>query len=513
MGESSAFTQFRAANSGRNTTVMNGSRSGSTSREFFRCFGSGDFVVSRGYPYRMWRFVLLWVFVTSVTAQQSAPGDDGKGLLAEVRKKVMLTLDRLPKYMCTETIDRSTFQPKKKVEKRQFRPLGLDPKEPTPVRLVSCDEIAALKKKADWQVRKDTSDRLRLNVAVSENSEMFSWAGENRFNDRGLADLVRRGATSTGAFGSFLASIFGADFETNAVNFTYKGEANVDGRALVAFDFRVPLEKSTFRMENQTHLSAIVAYEGSFLVDPKTFDLVRLTIRASRISPEFNVCENVTTLDYGSVRLHDSEFLLPKDALLHVTNADGSELENNTVFSGCHEFLAESSVSFGTDSENAPGAAQTTVSKTLALPAGLSFRLALTNAIDTGTAAAGDPIKARLLGPIKGKGSGVLVPKGAAVTGRIVQIKRRYQPGFASLTLALKLETVEASGVPQPFYARPEPAVVRRTDRAAVNREGRAFGQMSDPDDPGVGFLEFQDVSEHFFVNAGVEIGGTTMAK
>jgi len=189
----------------------------------------------------MWRFMLLWVFVTSVTAQQSAPVDDRKRVLAEVRQKVMLTLDRLPKYMCTETIDRTTFQPKKKVTKRQFRPLGLDPKEPTPVRLVSCDEIAALRKKADWQVLKDASDRLRLDVAVATDSEMFSWAGENRFNDRGLADLVRRGATSTGAFGSFLASIFGTDFESNAANFTGKGEVNVEGRALVAFDFRVPL--------------------------------------------------------------------------------------------------------------------------------------------------------------------------------------------------------------------------------------------------------------------------------
>ncbi len=459
----------------------------------------------------MWRFMLLWVFVTSVTAQQSAPVDDRKRVLAEVRQKVMLTLDRLPKYMCTETIDRTTFQPKKKVTKRQFRPLGLDPKEPTPVRLVSCDEIAALRKKADWQVLKDASDRLRLDVAVATDSEMFSWAGENRFNDRGLADLVRRGATSTGAFGSFLASIFGTDFESNAANFTGKGEVNVEGRALVAFDFRVPLEMSTFRMEDAAHNSAFVAYEGTFLVDPRTFDLVRLTVRASRIPPEFNVCENVTTLDYGSVRLHDSEFLLPKDAVLHVTNADGTELENRTVFSGCHEFLAESSVSFDTSSESAEGS-QKIASKILVLPAGLSFRIALTNAIDTATAAAGDPIKAKLVSPIKGKGNGVLVPKGAAVTGRIVQMERLYLPGFESLTLALKLETVEANGVQQPFNAKPESAVKRSTGRGSVYRQGRPVGQMSDPEDPGVGFLEFQDVSEHFVVNAGVEIAGTTTA-
>ncbi|SRR5579864_5633833 len=456
----------------------------------------------------MRRLVLLFAFATSVTAQQSS-GDNGKALLVEVRKKVMLTLERLPKYMCTETIDRSTFRPKKKVEKRQLRPLGVDRKEPTPVRLVTCDEIAALRKKAAWQVLKDVSDRLRLDVAVATDSEMFSWAGENRFNDRGLADLVRQGATSTGAFGAILASIFGTDFEGNAANFTYKGEVNVEGRALVAFDFRVPPEMSTFRMEDAAHNSAFVAYEGTFLVDPRTFDLVRLTVHATNIPPEFGICENVTTLAYGSVRLHDSEFLLPRTVVLHVTNSDGTELENRTVFSGCHEFLAESSLSFDTATDAAEGDQKATV-KTLVLPPGVSFRIALTNAIDTATAAAGDPIRAKLVSPIKEKGSGVVVPKGAAVTGRIVRIERFFLPKFEVLTLALKLETVEANGVPQLFHAKPESAVKRSTDRGSVNTEGRPLGQVSDPGDPGVGFLEFQDVSEHFVINAGLGIDGTT---
>jgi hypothetical protein len=456
---------------------------------------------------------LVWAFATSLAAQQSSPADDGRTLLADVRKKVMLTLDRLPRYMCTETIDRSTFLPKKQLTKRQFRPLGLDPKEPTPARFVSCEEIAALRRKADWQVLKDASDRLRLDVAVAAHSEMFSWAGENRFEEGGLADLVRRGATSTGAFGSFLASIFGAEFESNAANFTCNGPVNVEGRSLVAFDFRVPLEKSTFRVENEAHLGGNVPYDGTFLVDPKTFDLVRLTVRAGRNPRDASVCENVTTLDYGSVTLHDSEFFLPKDVRLHVTNADGSELENDTVFSGCHEFLAESSLSFETDSGNAQGAAEKTAPKTLALPPGVPFRVTLTSAIDTSTAAAGDPIKAKLTGPIKEKGNGVVVPKGAAVTGRIVQIKRLYLPGFETLTLALKLETVEANGVPQPFHAKPQSAIVRHADRGSVNRQGRPFGQMSDAQDPGVGFFEFQDVSKHFVINTGVEMDGVTAGK
>src|ERR1700689_1821259 len=134
----------------------------------------------------MWLLLLLCAIATSGLAQEDFRGGDPESLLLQVRKKVMAKVSQLPKYLCTETIDRSTFQPKATVIGR------------------SCDDLALLKKKPDWKVRKDTSDRLRLDVAVSREGEMYSWAGEDQFHDRGLADLVRDGATATGAFASFL---------------------------------------------------------------------------------------------------------------------------------------------------------------------------------------------------------------------------------------------------------------------------------------------------------------------
>lgn len=443
----------------------------------------------------MWLLLLFSAFVTSVAAQQDSPADDAKALLLQVRQKLMLTVNRLPRYMCTETIDRSTFRPKTKLKG------------------VSCDEVAVLRKKTDWRVREDTSDRLRLDVAVSGRIEMFSWAGEDRFQDRSLADLVQRGATSTGAFVSFLSAVFGTD----TADFTYNGDVNADGRALVEFSFRVPLDKSDYRLENTVHgaivFSAIVAYDGTFLVDPKTFDLVRLTIRVHRIPPELSVCENITTLNYRSVRLNNAEFFLPKDVRFQAISADGSELENRTLFSGCHEFHSESSLSFDTQTEHGP--AQNAEVRVLALPPGLPFTLALTHAIETATAAAGDRIKAKLTSPIKEKHNHVLVPKGAAVTGRIVQIERHYGGEFESLTLAFKLETVEANGVPQPFDVKLE-SVVRSSksvDSSAMRQDLGSMGQVFDREDPGVGFLEFQNVSRNFVINPGVEIQGITAPK
>ena len=174
----------------------------------------------------------------------------------------------------------------------------------------SCDDLESRKREPDWRVRQYSSDRLRLDVAISGGGEMYSWAGEDRFQDRSLADLVQGGATSTGAFASFLTAIFG----TNAADFTYNGDVNADGRALVAFGFRVPLEKSGYRIGTK-QLGAIVAYDGTFLVDPKTFDLARMTIRADHLPKELNACADITTLDYGSVRLNNAEFLLPKNVV------------------------------------------------------------------------------------------------------------------------------------------------------------------------------------------------------
>ena len=112
--------------------------------------------------------------------------------------------------------------------------------------------------------------------------------------------------------------------------------------------------------------------------------------------------------------------------------------------------------------------------------------------------------------PLRQKDTGVLLPKGAAITGRIVQIQRLYGPGFESLALAVKLETVEVNGAPQPFYARLESAVSTR--KALLPQDLGSFEKMFDPDDPDVGVLQFEDVTEDYVINRGVKIAGSTAA-
>jgi hypothetical protein len=161
----------------------------------------------------MWiRFLLAFSVATGLRAQQ-----DPMDLLRRVQARVVDSLDRLPRYMCTQTVDRTLYQPDVHDGK------------------TSCDE-GPIRRSAHLT----TSDRLRLDVAIGAAREMYSWVGESRLNDHDLLDMVHEGAISTGSFAAFLTAIFHSE---NA-NFTYDGETTADGRALSEFGFRVPYEKS-----------------------------------------------------------------------------------------------------------------------------------------------------------------------------------------------------------------------------------------------------------------------------
>ena len=129
----------------------------------------------------MWiRFTLVFISAVLLRAQQ-----DPTALLERLRTKIADSLDRMPRYMCTETIERSVFAP-------DAQNGGS-----------ACDERPGRR-----STHIASSDRLRLDVAMGSAVEMYSWAGESRFSDRDLLDIVHEGAISTGSFGAFLAGIF-----------------------------------------------------------------------------------------------------------------------------------------------------------------------------------------------------------------------------------------------------------------------------------------------------------------
>jgi hypothetical protein len=103
---------------------------------------------------------------------------------------VMGTVEGLPKYVCTQTIDRARYEP----DGRYVPDSGTH-------RMHSCDSLAAKVHSAAWKRQLSSLDRLRLDVAVTHNrlgldTEMYSWAGEEHFSDRWFATERSRPAAS-----------------------------------------------------------------------------------------------------------------------------------------------------------------------------------------------------------------------------------------------------------------------------------------------------------------------------
>ena len=400
---------------------------------------------------------------------------DPTNLLVRARARIEESLNRLPNYMCTQTIDRYQYQPD------------------VINNSLACDESTERP-----VTRLATSDRLRFDVSVKSTGEMYGWAGEGRFDDRELTDIVKDGAIGTGSFTAFLSGIF----STEAVRFTYDGELTQDGRPFAEFGFHVPYEKSHYFFNFAEHRS-VTGYDGTFLVNPQTADISRLTIRTSQFPAETGACYSSTTLDYTRIRLQGAEFLLPSLSVMRVFSRDGRIAVNHTVYSSCHEFLGESTLTFGPPAnvlggEQRPGSA----SQVFVIPPKLRFRVALTEGIDTATAAAGDSIKAKLVTPIRDRRK-VLIPIGAAITGRIVHIRQFYDSS-PSVSLVFKLETVDVGGVSMQLAATPDTANSFRKSKPGTLQRRVELGTLRSFEERSAA-LEFRNVRLPYLISSGVE--------
>ena len=411
--------------------------------------------------------------ITATLQAQQDPTD----LLVRVRARIEDSLNRLPNYMCTQTIDRYQYQPD------------------VPDHSLACDESSVRPR-----THLSTSDRLRFDVSVKSDGEMYGWPGENRFDDRDLVDIVTDGTISNGTFTAFLTEIFFND----TVKFTYNGETTKDGLTFPEFGFHVPYEKSHYFISfGIARNKTVTGYDGTFLVNPQTADLMRLAIRTSELPAETGACHFSTTLDYARIRLKGMEFLLPSLSVLRVFSHDGSVAENHTLYSSCHEFLGESTLTFDPpatvpNGEQRPGP----LPQVLIAPPKLRFRVALTQGIDTATAAAGDSIKGKLTTPIR-DGSKVVVPMGAAITARIVHIRQFYD-GSPSVLLVFKLETVEVGGVPMQITATPDTLNNFRKSKLGTLQRRVELGALRNLEERSVA-LEFRNVRLPYLIGSGVE--------
>ena len=105
-------------------------------------------------------------------------------VLERARDRILEAIHSLPKYTCTQTVDRVYLAPAQAGMSRG-----------------GCDQIVANRQNGTAHVEQQETDRLRLDVEVAdEGFEIYSWPGASRISTERVQDLVGEGSMGTGPF-------------------------------------------------------------------------------------------------------------------------------------------------------------------------------------------------------------------------------------------------------------------------------------------------------------------------
>ena len=299
-------------------------------------------------------------------------------LLARIKQLMEENLLRLPDYTCQQTVERS----QRRRQKGRF----------------------------------ELVDSLRLEVALVNGNEMFSWPGQKSFDDRELSDLVGGGTIGTVTFALHARSVF----LSNAPTFRYAGQTALADDAALRYDFQVPLFRSGYQIK-VGYKKATVGYHGCFYVRPGDLELLRLEVEADDIPPDLGLNFAGDAIDYRRVRIGEKDFLLPVSAVLTMIDIHGTESRNRTFFSHCRQYTGESVLTFA---EPPPVEEEALPAEPVSLPEGLLLELLLQSPIIPAETATGDPLIAVVGRNVKHKGK-TLIPKGALAHGRFLGAQRR----------------------------------------------------------------------------------------
>jgi hypothetical protein len=380
------------------------------------------------------RVLLALAALTPLVAQEVDPTE----ALMRLRDRLLAHGERIPNHTCVETVTRDYYEP-------------TIPEAPK-----SCDALFGRRKETPLAdlLRLAKTDRLRLDVVLAENRELLSWAGAPRFDEGELDEVIPDGAMGTGAFAAMLLGIF----QSPQARYFWEGESKLDGRAALEYSFSVPVEASRYRVKTGREWIR-TAYTGSLWLDAKTAELIRMTVRTDELPAGSHSCETRTTLDYGAVRLGDTDYALPSKATQRFFGRDGSESENTVTFASCREYRGESTLRFGAPVTPAGPAAP--VASQAPWPAGLPVTIDLESTVHSGRAAAGDVIYGRLAKAVAG------TPAGATVEGRLMRVELRHG-ARPQVTISLRWETIDGNGARAPLALVPRTATLPRGGRVEI---------------------------------------------
>ncbi|BDC51126.1 hypothetical protein F183_A34420 [Bryobacterales bacterium F-183] len=306
----------------------------------------------------------------------------------------------------------------------------------------TCLETIERSKRSSKRRKYELIDVLRIEVGYVDGKELFAWPGSGKFDDRDIGDMVPSGgAIGNGNF----ASHSGAVFRGNVANMKF-GAIEEDG--LFRYDYEVPLNLSGYRIRTGKGAGTVVAYHGSFWVDPNTKRVRRITVLAENVPAFLDISETTSSIDYAEVQIGERPYWLPVSSSMGITDLRGGEFRNEITFTGCRQFGGESVLRFDDPDPSITNPEPPKPVTEVVLPKDKMFAIDLGQRLRWGQNQTGDEINATLVSDFKYKDA-ILLPKGSKVTGRIL----RFQQDRALQAMEVEFTAIEGGGRRAVFHA------------------------------------------------------------
>ena len=222
--------------------------------------------------------------------------EDQARLLAAIRAYSAAYMKNLPDYTCVQTTKRSAQSAK------------LD----------------------SWPV----GDEIRELVTFSEHRETYETQSVNGKPSH-LDRAALGGNVSSGEFGSLLERIF---YPESAAQFGFERRTTLRGVKVDVFAYRVPSEHGyTLFSGRQKYESA---WEGMIYADHASGMVLRIRMECIGIPRNFPVHSLSMTLDYGSVKIGEREYILPSHFEL-TQESSGGNTQNKADYGSYRKFETE----------------------------------------------------------------------------------------------------------------------------------------------------------------------------
>jgi len=231
--------------------------------------------------------------------------------LSRVKLHLRDNFQRIPNYVCREDVDRYRVAP--------------------------------------GRTRAVPVDSVHLDVAQVDHKELLARPDAAGFEDRDLSSFVSTGVLGNGQFASQPMNLFVWD----RARITPHKEATKHPATEEGWDYEIPAFLRGYEILNQG-LRVSVGVRGTFWVDAQSMDLVRIEERIVEPPLESGMSASSSTVEYARMQIGISSVMLAQAAELIVVNLDGNQWRNEIKFSGCREYVSESTVRFGDPIEPPP---------------------------------------------------------------------------------------------------------------------------------------------------------------